>query len=237
MVKESIYLKKIILLILTAVLLFLIFSQIILPVAFEKSFENVFLSELNYPASLKADVKVFPAVKIIFGKIDKINIQAQEIVVDNIKIKKINIEINKFTYKPLEFLKGNFLYSGDKGEIRFTINEKNIEKFLTAQNFLNSREINVEISKDFLTINCFIELLGRKLPLLISGTFDVKEGNLIYKPNSVKLGLFDLGDTIDMRLESRSSFILDFDNFPFNLRITDVFLEKGCIDVKAEIMY
>jgi len=208
----------------------------ILPKAFEKAFKNAFLSELNYPVSLKTDIKVFPAVKILTGKIDKVLIQAEETVVNNLKLEDIEINFTEFTYHPVKFLTGNFEYYIEYGEIKFKINEKSLEKYLAVQNFLNSNDINIEISEENLIIKSTIKLLGKNIPVLISGIPIIEEENLKFKPDNVKLGLINLGDTIDVRLKNNSIFRFNFDNFPFNLSITDVFLEKDFIDIKAKII-
>ena len=222
-------------LIIVAVLVVLIgFSTVLLPSIISSQIESRLAQKINADA-INAAVDTSPDFMLLFGQVDTINISADNIILDKIKLKNLTLNGRDVQISVADLLLARRLVVSSAQDLTVTgvIDENNLTELLNEKVDKVS-DIWAKISPDGVEATGQISFLGQKAAVHVKGHVLIEGEDLIFRitdadTQSSLFGKIGLSFTKDIPIANSSSLPLD------GMRFTNVEQQNGQVLIAASV--
>ena len=222
-------------LIIVAVLVVLIgFSMVLLPSIISSQIESRLAQKINADA-INAAVDTSPDFMLLFGQVDTINISADNIILDKIKLKNLTLNGRDVQISVADLLLARRLVVSSAQDLTVTgvIDENNLTELLNEKVDKVS-DIRAKISPDGVEATGQISFLGQKAAVHVKGHVLIEGEDLIFRitdadTQSSLFGKIGLSFTKDIPIANSSSLPLD------GMRFTNVEQQNGQVLIAASV--
>ena len=222
-------------LIIVAVLVVLIgFSTVLLPSIISSQIESRLAQKINADA-INAAVDTSPDFMLLFGQVDTINISADNIILDKIKLKNLTLNGRDVQISVADLLLARRLVVSSAQNLTVTgvIDENNLTELLNEKVDKVS-DIQAKISPDGVEATGQISFLGQKAAVHVKGHVLIEGEDLIFRitdadTQSSLFGKIGLSFTKDIPIANSSSLPLD------GMRFTNVEQQNGQVLIAASV--
>ena len=222
-------------LIIVAVFVVLIgFSTVLLPSIISSQIESRLAQKINADA-INAAVDTSPDFMLLFGQVDTINISADNIILDKIKLKNLTLNGRDVQISVADLLLARRLVVSSAQDLTVTgvIDENNLTELLNEKVDKVS-DIRAKISPDGVEATGQISFLGQKAAVHVKGHVLIEGEDLIFRitdadTQSSLFGKIGLSFTKDIPIANSSSLPLD------GMRFTNVEQQNGQVLIAASV--
>lgn len=171
-------------------------------------------------AEVEVRVDAFPAWELLQGKMDKLNIKAKHVRLNDLTLAELQGEFHQVQFSWwAAWHHGDFSYSfQEPGDIRVTVTEENLNQYLSGRLDLPLQNLSVSIAGSRLQLTSFLTVAGQKLPLWLTGTLVLEEpGRIKVIPERIQVGSLIPGWGLQERLTGDIVFQLPLEGLPVKL--------------------
>ena len=189
-------------------------SEIILPRIAEKRIREEILTRIDAVEELKIDARVFPAFKLLFSRIDKLEVEARGLQRNHLYLKDI-----KANYQEILITDNRQIMAQNTG-LKVLITQKALNSYLD-NNYPHLENFQIKLTPGQVFLQGYLNILENKFKINLAGEFTIRNKNKIYflpesSPNSSRYPLgftinlsskIPLGITLDLLLKYTNFFI------------------------------
>lgn len=220
--------KKVLYFLISIVIIFFLLSELFLPGFAANMLRGVFNQEADSIDDLNINISSFPAFKILMGRIDSVEVEAEGLMIDNLYLNNINL-----AYRDIILEKGSF--KGTNTYLETIITEESLNKYIVA-NYPELENFNLEISTTQVFLQGDIKFLEMFFNVQLSGNFVINDRKDIYFiPANFQI------ENLNIPLELLKTYIEGFD-FYFNLKdlgvpvdVSEIKLNSGYIVISGGV--
>ncbi len=221
--------------IIVAVLIVLIgFGTVLLPSIISSQIESRLAQKIQSDA-ITAEVNTSPDFMLLFGQVDTINISADNIILDKIKLKNLTLNGQDVQISVADLLLARRLVVNSAQDLTITgiIDENNLTELLNEKVDKIS-DIQAKISPDGVEATGKISFLGQKASVHVKGHVLVEGTDLIFRitdadTQSSLFGKIGLSFTKDIPIANSSSLPLE------GMQFTNVEQQNGQVLIAASV--
>ncbi|MEW6662171.1 MAG: DUF2993 domain-containing protein [Bacillota bacterium] len=215
---------------LSLALLLLVMSialQLLLPTAAARAVEEALYEGLGRPEKLAVKVEAFPAVEMLAGRIDGLEIRASGGGTSGFNWSRLEMSARNLRVDLPSLIAGRQINVVILGQAMasLSLTEQELFKWLTGQVGGGVQVTGLRLLDRLARFDCKVRLLGRTIDFSVTGSFSVEDHRLVFSPAKLEVE----GEELGRPLASR---ILDL----FDLTFPVPQLPAGLVLVEAEIM-
>lgn len=164
--------KKFICILISVVLLIFILSEICLPALAAGFLKKLFYDKADSIDDIKVEIRTFPALKILSGKVDQLELETEGLLVNNLYVKEIRL-----SYQDIILKKNGF--SGINTLLEAIITEEAINNYFRAE-YGDLKDFQLKISPEKIILLGKIEFLSMFFNVQLSGNLVLNDNKDIY---------------------------------------------------------
>ena len=185
--------------------------------------------QVNY---LDIDVKVTPASKVFMGRIDKLTIDAKELVIQGLPIAAFVASFDGVWVNPLEVLKGELVVQWVR-QLRATVllEEEGINQYFWTHVDPGKR-FAIRLVGGFARLVGQVSILGRPIELTLNGKFEIVGPTAIeYVPTELVVSQTRIPEFLLDAVMQERRFIIDLKDLPVPVMLDAITVERGKVYV------
>ena len=204
----------------------MIIAQLILPVKLADAVE-ISLQEQWEMQDVQVKIYAFPAVKLLAGNIDRAEIFVGSTFFGILPISELYIELEEVSLNMINVLQRNFNDELQRvnGNFEFRVTEQGLNDYLKTNPIGDLGNVTVELREDLSTVKSQISVLGSSLDVALLGRFTLRNGNLAFLVEDLKVEEHSLGGLFGDSFRVGTSFEITIGTLPHNARLHS--LETG----------
>lgn len=212
--------KKVFYSLIGGILIIFILSEVFLPVLVADFLQNVFIKETDSIDSIKINIRSSPALKMLTGRIDYVEVEAEGLSINNLYLNKMNLSYQDILLKRDGFTGVNTL-------LEAIITEESLNKFIRTE-YSNLRDFQLKIRPEKIVLQGSIEFLNMYFSVQLSGNLVLNDNKDIYfVPDSFQI------ENLNIPVDVLKTYIEGFD-FSFNIKELDIPLSISSINTDFE---
>ena len=206
--------------------LLMVIAQLVLPAKLADAIE-ISLYEQWEVQEVQVIIYAFPAVKILTGNIDRAEIFVGSATFGMFPINELYIQIEEARINIINALRRNFNYEMQRvaGNFEFRITEQGLNDYLKNNPIGDLGNVTVELREGLSTVKSQIGVLGSSVDVALLGRFTLKNGNIAFLIEDLKIEEHSLGGLLGDRFQVGTNFEITIGNLPYNTRLHN--LETG----------
>jgi hypothetical protein len=214
----------------------LISSQIVLPNVFEDIIIDLLAPSISETGSVQLKVASYPALKMIFGKLDYFKVDGENILIGDVPFSHVFIEMRGITFTTRELMVERELNIKALKESNVTalITEEDLNSYFQSKNpSLKNFRVTLEPRPK---IDGDVEIIGFKLNIVVEGRFIVENGTKIkFIPEKFSVEDTQVPRVLLNQLVNEWDLSIDLCEVPIPFRINYLKVEDGTILITSEI--
>lgn len=196
-----------------------IVGQFFMPRTVANAMESA-LEEQWQLQEVQVNIHAFPAIKILTGNVDKAEIFVPSTIFGGLPVNNLYIELYKINVNVISVLQKDFDYEMHRaGTVQFIITEEGLNEYLQANPISGLGNVSVELSQDISSIHTQVTILGSQVNFTLLGRFILKDGNLIFLPEDLKVDNYSLGDMVKDKFEAGTNFEFKLGDLPYDTKL------------------
>jgi len=210
-------------------------SQSVIPGVIERGLVAAACNTFSVQESeVDVDVESLPALKLLGGSFDELQLVAMDSKIGDIKFDFLRINIKDAKINLTHLLStGELVFKRigyGEGEIR--LSQEEVNRYLTGKlvGYIKVREVLLEDGR--VTLKGAITLLGRDIPIVIKGIIAGNDRSIELIPEHLEVGGIDLAPKLKSKL--LGSIIINTGFVPFNGLVKDVRADDGELVISIE---
>ena len=155
-------------------------AQIVLPAAVEKGIASALARSLGDGGSIRADVRAFPALQLLAGRIGSVDLDVRRIAAGDLVVDRLIVEGRNVKLDLLSLLGGEGLRIEDAGHLRGTIivSEDDLNEYFASRiDALGSFRVGLEPGRAVVTGT--LTVARRQFAVRVEGAFRVESGTSV----------------------------------------------------------
>lgn len=221
-------LRRVVVLILAAVLV-LAAIQLALPRVIESRLEKELAAALPGARVVRAEVDAFPAVKLLWGRVDRLSLDVRRATFDGLVVDAALIDGRDLVIDAGRLLRREGVVITSAAELRATlaVAQDDLNEYLWSR-LPDARGFQVSLERGAAAVTGAVNVLGRALDVRVSGSFRV-EGptQVIFVPEQVSVESARVPQFILDLAAQAWQIGLDFRALPFGLGVEELRIDEG----------
>ena len=201
---------------LIVLLIIYLFMQLYLPGMAEDKIRQGLLDNIDQAEGLVVDARSFPAWEILFSqRVDHLNIRAESIVLDRLKLNSLRGEYRDVSYSDGEV-------SGKNTDLSVYVSEKALNNFVN-QKYSNLNDFMVNIEPDMVYLSGYVDFLDAKFKVQLSGTLELTRVNkIVFEPGKFSVEEVDIPVSLLKSFVNNLGFTLNLDQYNIPLTVEKI---------------
>lgn len=195
-----------------------------------------YIQKATLAREVGAKISVSPPYKMFLGKIDQVKIHIKDMKFKALNVQDIKAKADSVKFNLKEFLKGNKvkIEKLSASDVEIKINEKDLTKYFQEQGM---PDMVVQLRPSGAVISDKLEVLGRQMPVSISGNFVLSDSSrLKFQGNKISLGSRSLPSSISRRLLRELTPEVSVDSLGAPVRLKNLTMGDGSLTISGEIV-
>ncbi len=205
-------------------LIVLALTQFALPKAAEQGLEQALKTSYPDINTVNVDLEVFPALKLLAGKADKLSIDVENYPIGKLTAETFTAQLSEanLDMAKLLFDKKVHLNAVEK-TVSLVLTENMLNQYIES-NMGNSilAQPHLSIGDNSIKLQGVITVVGQEINAVVQGSLALDKGQLWFKPNKVVINGMEYAPTIQKRLLSRIGFKIPINNMPLEIQFNKV---------------
>ncbi|MEW6621859.1 MAG: DUF2993 domain-containing protein [Bacillota bacterium] len=217
------------------VLAVMIIIQVMLPQTISTAMEQA-LEEHWELQNVKVDIKAFPAVKILWGRVDRAEVYVPAFNLGIMPVNHLKISLQNIKIDIIKAVNKEFSYIAEQpGRIEFFVTQEGLNEYLKQNPITGISDVSIELKDSQSIVKCQIMLLGRNINLSLLGRFSLGKDSLVFVPEDLVVQDHSLGDVFKDRVKTGVNLEVNLINLPFDTRLTGLEAGDGYLKFTGEI--
>jgi len=180
-----------------------------------------------------ANVEQSPAVTMLLGRFDTIDIKAENAVLNKVQFDELNLHVNKaqLDLQKLLFAQSFSVQTAQDISLKGVLSEQQLAAAL-SQKESKLQDVKVQVTPDQIHIQGGIPLLGKSISVTVEGRLLVDQNRILFRMEKVDIKnalLGKMGSNLFNDL-----VLVDLNKLPFDVMLTKVEQEDGKVVITAD---
>jgi len=208
--------------ILFIILLLYLVTKIFLPVVAEREIKQNIVKNVDDVQVLEVDADSFPVWEILLSRIDRVEVKASNLVVDNLCI-------NSFITKHRNLYIEDKKIKGENTDLKLVITEQALNEYISKK-YPGLNKFNIKFMSQQAYLSGQVNFFNKKVNIQLAGKFNVQEKNIInFEPLNLKIEKLEIpGDLIKKFIED-TGFVIDLNNLNISLNVEKIKIDSSRI--------
>lgn len=212
--------KKVVYFLISIILIVFILSELFLSGLAADYLKKVFLSKADSIDSIKIELSSFPALKMLSGSIDQVEMEAEGLLVNNLYVNKM-----KLSYQDIKLKRNGF--TGVNTLLEAIITEESLSNFIRTE-YSDLKGFQLKIRPEKIILEGHIEFLNMLFNLQLSGNLVLNDKKDIYfVPVHFQI------ENLNIPVDVLKTYIEGFD-FSFNIKELGIPLDISSVNINHE---
>ncbi|MEJ6950256.1 LmeA family phospholipid-binding protein [Natronospora cellulosivora (SeqCode)] len=201
---------------------FLIGIELYLPSIANRILVDIFEQETDVIEDLEINISSFPALKILFGRVDHVSIRSQGLVHDHLFLEKFNLN-----YRDIVLSRKDFV--GVNTYLEAVVTEEALNNYL-YEKYPDMGNFSVEINSEQVLLDGEINIMQFRVNFQISGNLVLNNRNQIYfVPNDLQVEQINIPVNLIKTVMEEFAFVIDLQTLDIPIEITELKVESEYI--------
>ena len=208
--------------ILFIILLLYLVTKIFLPVVAEREIKQNIVKNVDDVQVLEVDADSFPVWEILLSRIDRVEVKASNLVVDNLCI-------NSFITKHRNLYIEDKKIKGENTDLKLVITEQALNEYISKK-YPGLNKFHIKFISKQAYLSGQVNFFNKKVNIQLAGKFNVQEKNIInFEPLNLKIEKLEIpGDLIKKFIED-TGFVIDLNNLNISLNVERIKIDSSRI--------
>ncbi len=208
--------------ILFIILLLYLVTKIFLPVVAEREIKQNIVKNVDDVQVLEVDADSFPVWEILLSRIDRVEVKASNLVVDNLCI-------NSFITKHRNLYIEDKKIKGENTDLKLVITEQALNEYISKK-YPGLNKFHIKFMSQQAYLSGQVNFFNKKVNIQLAGKFNVQEKNIInFEPLNLKIEKLEIpGDLIKKFIED-TGFVIDLNNLNISLNVEKIKIDSSRI--------
>jgi len=207
-------------------------SQMFLPALLANRLTTAMQTRLQ-TEQVVANVEQSPAVTMLLGRFDTIDIKAENAVLNKVQFDELNLHVNKaqLDLQKLLFAQSFSVQTAQDISLKGVLSEQQLAAAL-SQKESKLQDVKVQVTPDQIHIQGGIPLLGKSISVTVEGRLLVDQNRILFRMEKVDIKnalLGKMGSNLFNDL-----VLVDLNKLPFDVMLTKVEQEDGKVVITAD---
>ncbi|OCL25482.1 hypothetical protein U472_14135 [Orenia metallireducens] len=216
------------------ILLILAFMQFYLPESISQRLSSTLREEVDKSDRLEVDIDSFPAIELLIGRVDNLEISADNLIIDSLPINKFEGEFKDLKVKKIE---GQWqVTEGKNTYLNLKVLEKALNQYLVSREELNIFDkFKMELLKNKVMMTGDIQFFNANVNIQLAGNFVVKDKDtIVFNSDELAVENIIIPKSLIEQIKDKLQFEIDFADLPFPVEIQQVNLEEDSLKILGE---
>jgi hypothetical protein len=216
------------------VLLILAFMQFYLPELISQRLSSTLREEVDKSDRLEVDIDSFPAIELLIGRVDSLELSADNLIIDSLPINKFEGEFKDLKVKKIE---GQWqVTEGKNTYLNLKVLEEALNQYLASREELNIFDkFKMELLKNKVMMTGDIQFFNANVNIQLAGNFVVKDKDtIVFNSDELAVENIIIPKSLIEQIKDKLQFEIDFADLPFPVEIQQVNLEEDSLKILGE---
>jgi hypothetical protein len=217
------------------IIVFLIGPYTFLPSLIEYAVARDIKARLGAEKPPEVELKSDPPLRMLAGEFSGGRIIMKNTDLGNVNAERARINLDPFDINIWATMKSGRVVDRESlsGDLRVDLPEAEVSRLAKAESGIPTE--GVEVQQDGIVIHSEFSALGTAFPASVEGEPSVREGELIFEPQSLTAAGVRVPDELAEKLLAGTSFEYPLDRLPYRTRITSVQTESGRLVLSGRV--
>jgi hypothetical protein len=217
------------------VVIFLIGPYTFLPSLIEYAVATDVQNRLGVEKQPEVRLRSNPPLAMLKGEFSGGRIAMRNVYLGGVRAEKASINLDPFDIDVWDTMKSGRVVDRQplSGALEIEVSEDEIARL--AEKSSEMPVTSVKVQKDGVLIGSEASALGTRFPVSVEGDLVVKNGDLVFEPDSLEAAGVPVPDELADRLLSGTNFEYPFDRLPYQTTINKVETEEGSIVLDGRV--
>ncbi|AGB42103.1 Protein of unknown function (DUF2993) [Halobacteroides halobius DSM 5150] len=223
--------KSIKLWLIVIVLIVTVGLQLVLPNLFAERIATSLKQELNSWQQLEVEIDAVPALKLLLGQADELELEGKELVLNRIKISSIEAKYKDLKVK--ETNQGWQMVKGKNTYLDLELTEQNLNDYLLTRSELRVFEdFKVDITSNQVLITGVIVFFDAQVNLQLAGNFKViNSQQIVFRSDKLAVENIVIPSGVIKELKNQLQFKIDLTKLPIPVIVKQVKLKQDGLEI------
>ncbi|CAN5727573.1 hypothetical protein BH24ACT22_BH24ACT22_16420 [soil metagenome] len=189
-----------------------------------KSIKN----EMGLRNTPEVSVKSDPPPKMLSGSFAQGQISLGDTDFGEVRPRKVTIDLDPFDLNMMKSMGGGGFVSREplSGDLQMEVSEKEVARIADSA----SQDIpieGVELEEDEVTVRSETRLLGVDVPVVVQGSLEIMDQELVFEPRRVSAFGFRLPQNLADELLKEADFSYPLEDLPYDARVSKIEVKEG----------
>jgi LmeA-like phospholipid-binding len=217
------------------VIVFLVGPYTFLPSLLEYAVARDVKARLGAEKPPEVELKSDPPLRMLAGEFSGGRIIMKNTDLGNVNAERARIDLDPFDINIWATMKSGRVVDREplSGDLRVDLPEAEVSRLAKAESGIPIE--GVEVQQDGIVIHSEFSALGTEFAASVEGEPSVREGELIFEPQSLAAAGVRVPDELAEKLLTGTSFEYPLDRLPYRTRITSVQTESGRLVLSGRV--
>lgn len=213
-------------------------AQLYLPPLVGARLEGALAQALQVDSGVDARLSATPAVRLLWGYVDRVDITAEGAHLDGLRVDQVRIEGNRVRIDPSELRRTGRLVvlDADRLDVSFEVAEADLDQFVKGYARGMPADLEAALGDGSIRLHGELALFGRTFPMTVEGSLEVVNATRIdFVPSRIVVDTMQVPRFVlegAMQVDELRVG-LDVGRFPVPLEVSAVVLQPGWLTVEA----
>ena len=217
------------------VVVFLIGPYTFLPSLLEYAVARDVQARLGAERQPDVTLKSDPALEMLAGKFTGGRIVLKKAELGGVRAERARIDLDPFDINVWASMKSGHVVDREplSGEIRVEMSEAEVSRLVKARS--DVPVTGVDVQEDGMVVKSEASALGTQVPVSVKGNLEVRDGSLVFEPQSLEAAGIPVPEELADRLLAGADFEYSLDRLPYQTRITGVQTGGGQLVLNGKV--
>jgi hypothetical protein len=213
-------------------IILIVFSQAILPPLAEKTLQTRVTNAMQ-AKSVDVSVATSPAILLLLGQADRVNIKAQEAYLGQVRVKELSLDGKNigFDLGSLDAQDGSAVRRADKLELRAVITEDSLAE-LIKKKIDKIENVEVKITPEAILVSGQAKIMGRMADIHVEGQVLEENSSIYFRMSKLSIKNAILGKAVIGNFFG-DILLTNLHAMPFKAELDDVVQKDGEVIITA----
>jgi hypothetical protein len=214
---------------------FLIGPYTFLPSLLEYAVARDVKARLGIEKQPHVELKSDPPLGMLAGEFSGGRIVMKNTDLGNVTATRARIDLDPFDINVWATIRKGHVVDRDplSGDVRVDVPESEVSRLAKAQSEIPIKDVDVH--RDGVVVGSEVSVLGTRFPASVEGDPGLREGELVFEPQSLTAAGIQVPDELADRLLAGTTFEYPLDRLPYQTTITSVEADEGRILLSGRV--
>lgn len=212
------------LILLVVLFLVILIIEIYLPLLAENRVRDIIVSQIEQADRLTVEVASFPALEVLAGRIDHLEVDAEGVVVDGLYLNKLLARYREVSYSKDDF-------QGINTILDIIITEKALNDYIHKR-YPDLQNFRISLQPDLVILKGTLKIFEARIGLQLSGRMTIDEDQVVaFRPENLQVEEFNIPSSLLQNYLNDLGFIFDLKSLNIPLKVDEIVISQGEVRV------